>query len=145
MSIEQHIQEMEQWRYRIGSFIISFGEIEMISHLLWHDYFPNKKPPIEFQKRTTNIMSSLRKDGKGELANLFVEAMRLAEKRNTIAHNPVMVQVFQKLDTSEHFTDLAIKSSQDETYIDDNKLNLLLQQCEHLIGDIHRAMKWSTS
>lgn len=143
--MNQHIEEMERWRYRIGSFIVSFGEIELISQLLWKDFFPDKHPPVEFQKRTTNIMSSLRKDGKDELANLFIEAMRLAEKRNTIAHNPVMVQVFQKLDTSEHFTELAIKSSKDETYIDDNEMSIVLQQCEYLIGDIHRAMKWSTS
>lgn len=90
-------------------------------------------------------MASLKNGGKEELAELFVRAMRLADRRNTIAHNPVMVQVFQDLKTSEYSTELAINSDDNELYIDMEVLDTTLRECELLAGDIQRAMNWGAT
>jgi hypothetical protein len=99
---EQFKREKEEWETFIGQSIIAFGEIELVTHRwLAHsprDAISNAAGRLPFAKRVDLILEILEGRDLDDHALQFVislkRAKKLAETRNDIAHNPVMLNVF---------------------------------------------------
>ena len=66
--------------------------------------------------------------------------LRLADKRNTVAHHPMQVQVHQHSTTGEVFFEQAISSETTDDYIDDAELTELRAQAEELVATLYFAL-----
>jgi hypothetical protein len=64
----------------------------------------------------------------------------MADKRNTIAHNPMQAQVFQHGRTGELLIELAISSQTNEDYIDDAELKELRAAMEDLVTRLYISL-----
>lgn len=131
----------DHWIRLVGNFILAFGDIELVSFMLWSDYYPTKTPSHNFKERTTKVLGPLKGDAKAspEIPALLIEALRLADKRNTIAHHPLQVQVFQHSTTGKYFTELAISSETTDDYITDEELERLGIEARSIAKALYRA------
>jgi hypothetical protein len=133
---------MAMWRDLIGGFILAFGDIELISFRLWRDHVKGLPIPHNFKDRTGQVLASLRKLGSGheKVIDALEHSMRLADKRNTVAHHPMQVQVYQHSTTGEVFFEQAISSETTDDYIDDAELTELRAQAEDLVATLYLTL-----
>ncbi len=126
---------MAKWRDLVGGFILAFGEVELLTLYLWRRYFANEPPPHSFRERTGKLLGPMKRDASVTqvLCDLLIEANRLADERNTIAHNPVQAQVFSHTSTGQYMIELAITSPVSEHYITDQRLSDLQTQTKELV------------
>jgi hypothetical protein len=100
---DRHQREIEQWRAVVGKAIVSFGELELITHqCLVHipsDKISDTSSRLPFARRVDLIIEIL--EGRMpivEPVSKFIQMLKrtrkLAETRNDIAHYPVMMNVF---------------------------------------------------
>jgi hypothetical protein len=75
-----------------------------------------------------------------EVISAFVDALRIADKRNTVAHNPMQVQVFEHSKTGQILVEQAISSSTTDDYIDDAELMELRSEAEDLVVRLYMAI-----
>jgi hypothetical protein len=132
--------QQAQWRDLVGGFILAFGDVEVITHWLWKDHCKGKAPL--FKPRVEQLMNTLKKlDPPNEtLLACLRTAYRMADKRNTIAHNPMQAQVFQHGRTGELLIELAISSQTNEDYIDDAELKELRAAMEDLVTRLYISL-----
>lgn len=140
MSLSEFETEQAKWRDLVGGFILAFGDVEVITHRLWKDHC-NGKAPL-FKSRVENLLKVL---GKLEPRNDVViscleAAYRLADQRNTIAHNPTQAQVFQHGRTGELLIEMAISSETTDDYIDDATLKELRAEVEDIVTQMYAAL-----
>lgn len=138
--MRQALTEEEKWRDLIGGFILAFGEIELFTYHLWADHFPNKKAPGYFKPRTKALIAAL-KNNLEMNCNTIVpleDAFTLADKRNTIAHNPTMVEVYEHSQTGQIVTKRGIFSRSDSDFIDDAELTELLAAADDIVARLYR-------
>ena len=64
----------------------------------------------------------------------------MADKRNTIAHNPMQAQVFQHGRTGELLVEMAISSATTADYIDDAELKELRAEAEDLVTRLYMSL-----
>ncbi|MGB2831504.1 MAG: hypothetical protein WBC07_01025 [Methylotenera sp.] len=140
MSISEFEIEQAKWRDLVGGFILAFGDIEVITHRLWRDYC-NGKAPL-FKPRVEALLGALNKlEPKNDAVISCLEAAyRMADKRNTIAHNPTQAQVFQHGRTGELLIEMAISSATIDDYIDDADLKELRAEAEDLVTRLYMAL-----
>jgi hypothetical protein len=133
---------MARWRDLVGGFILAFGDIELLTHRLWQEVVGTQPPPVFFKERTRKLLGYLRKDEEKnkEIIGALVEALRIADKRNTVAHNPMHVQVFQHTETGQLLIEQAISSATSDDYIDDLELIELRAAAEDLVARLYIAM-----
>jgi len=106
------------WRNLIGDFMMEFSEIEYISYTLWAQKVANGNPSYKFKTRTKQVVSQLNGADEKEVKKNLERAIELADKRNTIAHNPALMQVFVNEKTNEIYHELAISTFKEGDYID---------------------------
>jgi hypothetical protein len=70
----------------------------------------------------------------------LVEALRIADKRNTVAHNPMQAQVYRHSETGRFFIESAITSSTTNDYIDDLELIELRAAAEDIVTRLYMAL-----
>jgi hypothetical protein len=142
MSESDHNDVLAKWRDLIGGFILAFGDIEIISHRLWRDLVKTKPVPVSFKERTSVLLGHLRRDEEKnrEVIVALVEALRIAHKRNTVAHNPMQVQVYEHSETGRLLVESAITSVTDDDYIDDVELFALRAKAEELVARLYRLL-----
>jgi hypothetical protein len=130
---------MAKWRDLVGGFILAFGDIELITIRLWRDYVGESPTPHQFKERTGRVLSALRRAGDQHAAVIIPleEALRIADKRNTVAHHPMQVQVYQHSKTGEVLFEQAISSETTDDYIDDAELTELRAQAEDLVSRLY--------
>ena len=141
MTYPEFETEQAKWRDLVGGFLLAFGDIEVITHRLWREHFPGKTAPF-FDPRTSALLDVLRKADQrnDEVIDCLVTALSIANKRNTIAHNPMQVQVFQHSRTGELLIEMAISSVKTDDYIDDAELKELRAQVEDLVTRLYIAL-----
>ena len=132
--------EQAKWRDLVGGFILAFGDIEVITHRLWKDHCRGI-PPL-FKNRVTTLLSTLQNTNpkNEEVIVCLKEALRLADRRNTIAHNPTQAQVFQHGRTGELLVEMAISSETSDDYIDDAQLKELSAEVEGLVTRLYISL-----
>ena len=140
--MEKFIEGDEKWEKLVGSFILAFGDIELVTYILWPRYFPDKNPPNTFSDRVENLLALLKKDLAipSEVPLLLIESLKIALKRNTVAHQPVQVQIFQHSITGELFSELAISSKIKNEYITDVELEGLSAKAKEIGRQLHLAL-----
>ena len=133
---------MAKWRDLVGGFILAFGDVEIISYRLWREQVGGEPAPTRFTERTSKLLGYLRRDEEKnrEVIDAFIEALRIAEKRNTVAHNPMQVQVFEHSTTGQILVEQAISSETSDDYIDDAELTELRAAAEDLVARLYMAI-----
>jgi hypothetical protein len=136
------VDPMAKWRDLVGGFILAFGEIELWSFRLWRDHVSSDPAPHNFKERTGRVLSALRQLGgdNQRVVEVLVQSLRLADKRNTIAHNPMQVQVWEHSKTGEVLFEHAITSTASADYIDDAELTELRAEAEELSTRLYMAL-----
>lgn len=140
MSLSEFEIEQAKWRDLVGGFILAFGDIEVITHRLWRDHCDGKAPL--FKPRVQALLQVLKKSEPKDDAviSCLEAAYRMADKRNTIAHNPTQAQVFQHGRTGELLVEMAISSAMNDDYIDDATLKELRAEAEDLVTRLYMAL-----
>jgi phosphoenolpyruvate-protein kinase (PTS system EI component) len=115
---DQYTEISLAWRDLIGDFMMEFSEIEYISYSLWYDKINTGKPSHNFKARTKQVISQLNSNTDKNIKVLLEKAISIADKRNTIAHNPMLLQVFENKITRELHPEFAIATYIDGDYID---------------------------
>jgi hypothetical protein len=133
---------MAKWRDLVGGFILSFGDIELTTFRLWRDHVGINPVPHNFKERTGILLGKLRRLGAEYevVVNVLVQALRLADKRNTVAHSPMQVQVFEHSKTGEVLFEQAITSQTSDDYIDDAELTELRAEAEDLAARLYMSL-----
>lgn len=134
------------WKDQVGSFIVEFCEVEYVSFLLHEQFFPKDDPSHNFKDRTKKVMSQLNGKSRATLKSYLEEALELAERRNTIVHNPMMVQIFENKVSGELHSETAIFSYKERDYVSFDELKRLNAQIallkSNLVAEIggHEAL-----
>jgi hypothetical protein len=136
-----HEKELESWKQLVGGFMLAFGEIELLTYRLWAHCFPDRNIVKQFSDRTGKIIGKLKEvGGKEDLIDLLVQANVLSEKRNTVAHNPMQVQVYQHSKTGDLISRMAITSPVNDDYIDDLELEELQADAERIVTEFYKII-----
>jgi hypothetical protein len=133
---------MAKWRDLVGGFILAFGDIDLISYRLWREHVGSHPIPHNFRERTGRVLSALRRTGANHdrVVAALEQALRLSDKRNTVAHHPMQVQVYQHSTTGELLLESVISSETTDDYIDDAELTELSAEAEGLVADLYMAL-----
>ena len=141
MADESYVEEIETWKLLIGGFIMAFGEVELYTYKLWRDIFPGTEVRNEFKPRIDKLVGKLRGsnlelNGAPCPIELLIQARALYDKRNTVAHSPMQVQVYEHTESKEIFTELAISSEKNDDYITDQELAELQNQTNVIVSGL---------
>jgi len=120
MRADHAADEYREWEALVGHTIVRFGEIEYITikclELLPQDRIAATAARMPFAQRVNLVLEIL--EGRKitskyvqQLVRHLVRARQLAEKRNLIAHNPVMLEIYSNRDETEARTRYAIASA----------------------------------
>ena len=125
--------EIDKWSNLVGKLILAFGEIELATSKLWEVHFAGKEFPNNFKDRANKLIGKLKAEGaKGingeDPVNMLISARALADKRNTIAHNPMQTQVFHDRAKDDYHIELAITSDKNDHYIKESDLEILHEE-----------------
>lgn len=129
MKDEDHDKIWTEWRNLIGDFMMEFSEIEFISFNLWSKKYPGQTPSHNFKERTNQVISQLNGNKNAKVQALLKKSVDLADRRNTVAHNPTLMQVFQKTDSEELLFEYAISSFSQADYVN-------LEDMKELVAEV---------
>ena len=135
-------QQTDYWALLIGRFLLAFGDLELFSILLWRRCCPGEAIPHNFKERTRKVIAKLKKESptpKG-VVEALIAAMRLADKRNTVAHHPMCVQVFEHTSKDIMALEFAIRSEFSDEYITDQQLVGLTDETRQIVKDLRNAV-----
>jgi hypothetical protein len=141
MSDETLPEEIEKWSLLVGRLISAFNEIELSTVKLWEIYFPKKKSPHKFTQRARDIIKEIKNDSLiDDIAGVAIknleDAIVLARKRNTVAHNPVQVQVWEHRATEEYHIEFAVTTPDDKDYVKESDFEPLTKQASKLGSEL---------
>lgn len=117
--------ETVEWQALVGKAIVSFGEIELIAlKCLSHisiDQVSHTAARLRFGQRVDLLVEIL--NGRRPLHSTFEEfiktllrAKELAGTRNLIAHNPVMMNIYEQMTTGDLTFQRAITSARNDRH-----------------------------
>lgn len=126
-AVSKYQREIEEWRAVVGRAIVCFGEVELITHkCLAHipsDKISDTAARLPFVRRVDLIVEILegRTPMRSQVAD-FVESLKrakkLAETRNDIAHNPVMLNVFVHMASGDLLFEHSIATARGGRFIE---------------------------
>ncbi len=131
-----------EWAALIGRLFISFGSIENITHACMLDWM---KDPIydhlknmTFSRRVDLVVTLLsdqpfKKEFSEEFEIYFKSAKKLAEYRNLVAHNPLMLVLFTE---TGDFQEAITHVHKEEKFIDFNELRAIVEEIEFVENKI---------
>lgn len=131
--------EDAKWQAAVGKAIIRFGDIELISlKCLAHipqDKIADAAARLEFSRRASLLIELLEarprlSDPLKGLLDGFKRARELVAKRNLIAHNPVLLDIYVQLGTRDVLTERTIRSARSKT------TTLTLEQLQEFADDV---------
>lgn len=95
---------LEQWRNLIGLFFVSFAKIEHTTCIsikaFSEENISNTANSLPFTLRVELLMEIIVKkkyiesEKLNKLLNLLKQSLKLSEKRNIIAHNPILLDIY---------------------------------------------------
>lgn len=126
-SLDKHERETQEWRAVVGKAIVCFGELELITYkCLAHipsDKIAKTATRLGFAQRVDLITEIL--EGRSPVSDevlVFVgmlkKAKTLAQVRNVIAHNPVMLNVFVRETSGDVLLEQSIATVRGNRFID---------------------------
>jgi len=148
---DNFIDEMQEWRILVGTTILSFGEIELITlKCLAHipkDEIYKSVSTLPFGRRidlVVEILNSRESKKNKEIIN-FIEklkkAKKLSEYRNVLAHNPLMADIYMDNISGDIKVEQIISSSKNkDKSIDLASLKEIAAEVESLASDLYMAI-----
>ena len=147
--IEALRRETDEWRAVVGKAIVCFGELELITYkCLAHlpsDKIANATSKLGFSNRVALIVEIL--EGRKpvtEQVSRFVamlkNARRLAEMRNHIAHNPVMMHFYLHMASGDILLERSISSASGGRNIDLASAKEFADEVEDLAAEMWLQM-----
>jgi hypothetical protein len=155
-ALKQHEEERAKWVALVGRLILSFGDIENITYLgllqLPKDSIFESTSKLGFGARVDLLLEILNGQEKldPKLREAFSEkllaAKKLAEVRNTVAHSPLMLSVYQHPTEEWIHTELSLGNAKNkDKALTLEKLSASTDQVEglakelyNLYGEIHK-------
>lgn len=135
----EYEQLWEKWRNLIGDFMMEFSEVEYISYSLWLKKVNKNSPSHNFKARTCQVISQLNGKKDKNIKTLLERAIVIADKRNTIAHNPTLLQIFEDKEVKHLKPEFAIS-----TYIKSDHIDILdLEEITAEVTDIKTQLYMS--
>lgn len=128
------------WRNLIGDLMMEFSEIEYISYSLWADKVKKENPSHNFKARTKQVISQLNSGNDIKTKELLERAITIADKRNTIAHNPMLLQAFENEITNELHPEFAISTYIEGDYIDLSELKELTAEAIDIKAQLYMSL-----
>ena len=147
---ERMQREIEEWALLIGRSITAFGEIELVTYkflaLLPKDTLSNTTARLRFSQRIDLLIEII--DGRVErtsdhdaIRRSLLDAKKLAEKRNIMAHNPVLLTIFSNARMDDHLMQRSIVAARHgEPLIDLAEMKELAAACENLAATMWKQM-----
>ena len=147
-AIKQHDAEREKWVALVGRLILSFGDIENITYLglfqLPKDSIFESTSKLGFGARVDLLLEILNGHEKLDptLRKAFSEkllaAKKLAEIRNTVAHSPLMLSVYQHPTEEWIHTELSLGNAKNkDKALTLEKLSASTDEVEGLAKDLY--------
>jgi hypothetical protein len=113
----------EEWEALVGKALLRFGDIELVSIkcLAWlpKDKIGATTARMDFGRRVDLLIELLEaREGRDSHLDAILSGMKqakgLARKRNLIAHNPVMLNLYVNEDETQHMAEYSISSARSE-------------------------------
>jgi len=143
--LTSNIDTKGEWSAAIGQLFIAFGQIEHITIAFLHSKTPTKKEVIgksNFSKRVDLIVRFLKKStdlNHKEFISLLREAQKLSKKRNLIAHNPLLLEVFQFADGSNYKREFIASSRTPQERMSLEELKLLSSNASATLNLLYKC------
>lgn len=138
--MDDYARDLEKWKILIGGFILSFGDIEAITYRLWECYCRTDiaLAPQQFGDRASKIIGAMKESSADrEIIDLLIAAKKLADKRNSLAHNPVQVQVYQHTENGALWAELGLQCRKSGEFIDDLELIELESAARDIVAQLY--------
>lgn len=138
-------RELAEWRAWVGRAILAFGDIEFVTvKMLAHiprDSIVNALAKLAFGRRVDLLIEILRQRGSPaarETIEKLKHAKVLAEVRNIVAHNPLLLDVFVSHETGDTLVEEAISSARSkEKSLDLAGLKEFAGEVESMSGELY--------
>ncbi len=130
----------DKWAVLIGRLFIAFGSIERTTHNCLIDWLKDPTyahiSKMRFSQRVDVIIDLLGtlefvEQNKADLIQGLKKAKKLAEKRNIVAHNPLMLDLFDG-----DFKEIIISNTKDGVTITFEELQQITQSAESLSTEL---------
>ena len=143
-------QHAAEWEALVGKAILRFGDIELVSikclSLIPSDKISDTASRLDFSRRAellVEVLEARTETGPDMSALLkgFKRARELAQLRNLIAHNPVMLELYVNEDETESFARRAISSARTgKQSLDLDGLKEFAEEVEQLSSELWMAL-----
>lgn len=140
-----NIDTRGEWSAAIGELFIAFGQIEHITIAFLNSQTQTKKEIIgksNFSKRVDLIVKSLKKSTDSnhkEFISLLKKAKELSKKRNLIAHNPLLLEVFQFADGSNYKREIIASSRAPKECMSLKELKILSNDASSILSKLYKC------
>ena len=121
------INHQERWAAAIGRAFVAFGSIEHVTFLCLHniprDRIQRSTSRFKLSQRIDLIVELIEKQTESpfqQLSSLLIRAKDLARTRNLIAHNPLVLDIYEHPDG-----DILLKQNIVSLLKDDHRISLL--------------------
>ena len=125
----------------IGTFILAFGELEQLTYAVWARCCQDKHPPNTLGNTIKELVTIVK--AKPELSaaipKLLDEVQRLATYRNTIAHNPLSLQVLKDEASGIRTPIIRIASRKGDEHVTSEQLRRAGKQAQRLAQELTSA------
>lgn len=137
--------ERAEWQRLVGTAVLGFGDIEYVAlQMLAHiprDKIVEASAKLTFSRRVDLLIEILSARGNsaagGEIIEKLKRAKALAEVRNIIAHNPLLLGVFFNQSAGDVLTERAITSARSlERSLDLAGLKEFVREVEDMSGEL---------
>lgn len=157
-AFKQHDAEREKWVALVGRLILSFGDIENITYLcllqLPKDSIFESTSKLGFNARVDLVLEILKGQEKLDprfreaFSEKILDAKKLAEIRNTVAHSPLMLSVYRHPTDEWIHTELNMGNAKnkykaitlEKLSASTAKVEVLAKDLYNLYGELHKRV-----
>ena len=138
-----------KWALEIGKLFVAFGSIESLTYTSIKAFStdPIYKHLIKMRLSSridvvVDLVSNkkLSEPNKREFIDNLKKVKKLAEKRNLIAHNPLVLQLFDNETGQDVFREIILSVKNERMHIEFDELMVVSQEAEKLSSSLHRNM-----
>jgi len=136
------VDQTNPWNLAVGRGFVAFGQIEYATHIalksFCRDPIFNSLKTLNLEKKLEIIDSLLGQYEQEEirsLRTLFKQVNALSKTRNLVAHNPLVLDIYEKPD-GDYMVDSKIRSLRNEKHYSLNEIQEFAQKAEDLGGEL---------
>ncbi|MBI2472522.1 MAG: hypothetical protein HYV59_14985 [Planctomycetes bacterium] len=148
--MEDYARQRAEWRTLVGTVILSFGDIELITlrclaHLPTYNIYESVST-LPFGRRVDLIIEILQgwantHNAVTTLMEKLKRAKALSEYRNVLAHNPLVADIYIHQITDDVIVEHSISARKKEKSIDITSLKKLAGEVEGLALELYMTLE----